>query len=256
LAVVFPLRTSDENSNRTGRITRPSATLLTTSRLGGPTIRGCGEHVTEEQSLFDDGFQGVVDVRQPVEQTLWHAAPGALTVGIPRLRHRLGHSVGRRMRAGAFGGEADQVPVNEREVEIRSGRRRGRALLAAPLATLHISTSFVQDGAVPCDRHPTPGLSRLPLHHSLVSGDHDMSSRFAEEELTSILSRRWAAEPVPSIECETEMGPRFPCPYRRRSLSLWEMFIHCLIRARIHSANSSSLSPPSANRRNVMYFSC
>jgi hypothetical protein len=75
------------------------------------------EHVAEERALADGVVESDVGVGEIVEPAGGHVAFHRVAVGRVHERHRVGFDVQGRVGEGRLAGEADEVPVDEEEIE-------------------------------------------------------------------------------------------------------------------------------------------
>ncbi len=75
------------------------------------------KHVAEERTLFDGIIEGFMSVGEWVEPAVGHIPFCGVAVGLLEKGHGVGFYVKCGVGEGAFSGEADEVPVDEHEIE-------------------------------------------------------------------------------------------------------------------------------------------
>lgn len=109
-------------------------------------------------------------MRQPVKPAFRHVALGARAAGGLEPRRRVGRNVERRVREGAVAGEADQVQVDEREVEAGWLGDEDRFTDQPHEPRDVLQHCLLRRERVPAAGFPGLGSSLPPLHRPRVSG--------------------------------------------------------------------------------------
>ncbi len=83
------------------------------SHLGFAEI--LGEHIAEQRTLFDGVVEADVGMGMRVEPMFGHSAFSAFAIVLFQHGHCVGFDIEGGEAEGAFAGEANQVPVNDRK---------------------------------------------------------------------------------------------------------------------------------------------